>query len=359
MRAEVRPWTRALLLLTVLLLAGCSGASHPASVAAGPRATTQTHAGPPPPPPPIDRRHLTLSELPDAQKMHAFIDSFTQTYPNRFDQSPTYGPAREYLRGQLKGMGYDVKDLPAEGGGTNLDALLPGRFTNLHLVVSAHYDTYQTSTFGAYDDASGVAAALELARVLRTREWNYTLEFILFDREDQGLSGSKSYVRGWLEGTDTYEIAGMVYFSMVGISYPCATPTDGVTPLRALMKEHPSEEGYERLFRSAVAVPRAFPEGSVRAQNDSGQGSTYSEFSFDQVNVPNLLVMGQFERQVVVANVPFGSYPFAHNLDTQAAMEAWCGGADKLVAAYQLSLDYVARFLEDFDGPPYPLLARG
>jgi Peptidase family M28 len=64
-------------------------------------------------------------------------------------------------------------------------------------VVSAHYDARVTDVLnftddapGADEDASGVAAVLELARVMAAHPAKATIEFALFDGEEQGLYGS-------------------------------------------------------------------------------------------------------------------------------------------------------------------------
>lgn len=296
----------------------------------------------------------TWMEQAKGENIYQFVDEFTTNYPNRFPYSPNYPAAREHLKGRLTTLGYDVKELPAKEGGSTLVAILPGRL-HTHLIIGAHYDTYYTSTFGAYDDSTGIGAVLELARVLQTREWNHTIEFIIFDEEDMALAGSKTYVRKWLEEGQN-EIAAMFYFAMVGVNSPCAKPTGETPPLRALVKEHPLDEGYVRLYQSVSAAAAYFPTGSVVAENNSDPGVMYSEFSFESASVPNLLLIGEFEKQVAVANVPFGSYPFAHSADLQQLMEVWCGGKENLVAAYQLSLDYAVRTLVHQDDPPYPRL---
>jgi hypothetical protein len=83
---------------------------------------------------------------------------------------------------------------------TNILATLPGTdptAASRVYVVSAHYDDRVTdiSNFtgdapGADDDASGVAAVLELARVMAAHPAKATVEFALFDGEEQGLLGS-------------------------------------------------------------------------------------------------------------------------------------------------------------------------
>jgi hypothetical protein len=82
----------------------------------------------------------------------------------------------------------------------NLVALLPGDDPASRarwLVVSGHYDSIprpnsdsQSDAPGANDDASGVAVALELARVMSKRHFDATLVFLAVAGEEQGLLGS-------------------------------------------------------------------------------------------------------------------------------------------------------------------------
>lgn len=67
-------------------------------------------------------------------------------------------------------------------------------------VVSAHYDSrvqdvlnFTSDAPGADDDASGVAALLELARVMATHPAKATIMFVAFDGEEQGQYGSQFF----------------------------------------------------------------------------------------------------------------------------------------------------------------------
>lgn len=86
---------------------------------------------------------------------------------------------------------------------TNVVATLPGvqpESSARHYIVSGHYDSRVSNVSdatsdapGANDDASGVAAVLELARVMAKREWNATLVFMAVAGEEQGLYGADHY----------------------------------------------------------------------------------------------------------------------------------------------------------------------
>lgn len=88
--------------------------------------------------------------------------------------------------------------------GTNIAALLPGadpEHTNEVLVIMSHYDHLGTDINGniyngAFDDATGVAAALELARFLAARETpiGRSVLFLITDAEEGGLNGARAWV---------------------------------------------------------------------------------------------------------------------------------------------------------------------
>ncbi|CUS97335.1 M28 family peptidase [Candidatus Kryptobacter tengchongensis] len=81
----------------------------------------------------------------------------------------------------------------------NVVATLPGKvYKDKVYIVSAHYDSRAGDVLdstgfapGANDDGSGTAAVLELARVLSKYEFDFTIMFVLFAGEEQGLLGSR------------------------------------------------------------------------------------------------------------------------------------------------------------------------
>jgi hypothetical protein len=82
---------------------------------------------------------------------------------------------------------------------TNVVATLPGtdEDSGRTLVISGHYDSINSDLLdvagaapGADDDASGVAAVLELARVMSHYKFRATIVFLAVEGEEQGLDGS-------------------------------------------------------------------------------------------------------------------------------------------------------------------------
>ncbi len=106
--------------------------------------------------------------------------------------------AAEYLIQQLKGFGYAPEEqaFPMRRSTTkNVIAVRKGILDSV-IVVGAHYDAVgpirASYCPGADDNASGVAAVLELAKMVKTSR--RTIVFILFSGEEDGLYGSRYYV---------------------------------------------------------------------------------------------------------------------------------------------------------------------
>jgi Peptidase family M28 len=71
---------------------------------------------------------------------------------------------------------------------TQTGAVLPDEI----YVVGAHFDSANNP--GADDNGSGTALVMETARVLSQHLSSRTIKYVLFDREEQGLRGSRAFV---------------------------------------------------------------------------------------------------------------------------------------------------------------------
>lgn len=76
----------------------------------------------------------------------------------------------------------------------NVVGTLPGR-RGEYVAITGHFDSANQNCPGADDNASGTAAVLEAARVLNAFPFEYTVKFIAFGGEEQGLLGSKEYIK--------------------------------------------------------------------------------------------------------------------------------------------------------------------
>ena len=150
----------------------------------------------------------------DVEKLVAFGTRHTAS--SQTDPVRGIGAARTWIDGQLQAIAATSggrmtvqqqtfvqpvsSNIPVPTTITNVIATVQGTDTSAsapRYVVGAHYDSRATDLLdftsdapGADDDASGVAAMLELARVFAQHPSNATLVFAAFDGEEQGLYGS-------------------------------------------------------------------------------------------------------------------------------------------------------------------------
>jgi len=72
-------------------------------------------------------------------------------------------------------------------------------YPNTYVIVCGHYDSI-TGT-GTNDNGSGVVSILEMARLLQNVPTEYSVKFINFSGEEDGLKGSQHYVTSIVNGT--------------------------------------------------------------------------------------------------------------------------------------------------------------
>jgi aminopeptidase YwaD len=72
-------------------------------------------------------------------------------------------------------------------------------YPNTYVIVCGHYDSIVGT--GTNDNGSGVAAILEVARILKDIPTEYSIKFINFSGEEDGLRGSQHFVNAIVNGT--------------------------------------------------------------------------------------------------------------------------------------------------------------
>ncbi|MCC3415563.1 MAG: M20/M25/M40 family metallo-hydrolase [Microcoleus sp. PH2017_29_MFU_D_A] len=124
---------------------------------------------------------------------------------------------RDYISQQLKTFGFSPK-LQEFDRGINVFAERKGTDSNAGaILIAAHYDTVPQSP-GADDNATGVAAVLEVARLLGSRPTPRTLQVAFFDREEIGLLGSLAFAGS---PARLKNLQGAIVLDMIG--YACRT----------------------------------------------------------------------------------------------------------------------------------------
>jgi Zn-dependent M28 family amino/carboxypeptidase len=94
--------------------------------------------------------------------------------------------AADYIDREFRAAGYEPIRQVFELSGVplyNIEATLPGTAPDAIIVLGAHYDTVAGCP-GANDNATGIAALLDLARRVRSRQHRTTLRFVAFVNEE-------------------------------------------------------------------------------------------------------------------------------------------------------------------------------
>jgi Zn-dependent M28 family amino/carboxypeptidase len=97
----------------------------------------------------------------------------------------------------------------------NLICVLPGAEASSVIVVGAHYD-HVSAGDGVVDNWSGASLLPSLYQALATEKRRRTFVFVSFAGEEQGLIGSRFYVRS-LSGEDAEKIKAMVNMDTLGL----------------------------------------------------------------------------------------------------------------------------------------------
>jgi hypothetical protein len=162
-------------LLTLLGVLAALGALPVLTVGCWTRMPGESSGGP---------RALDPLERDVAARLEAHVRKLCELAP-RDDTNPSnYITAAAYLTAELESYGYEVEAIPPERGfGDSLLARLPAAADGPVVVVGAHYDSYGP-TPGADDNASGVAATLELARLMAADPVARHVAFALFSNEE-------------------------------------------------------------------------------------------------------------------------------------------------------------------------------
>ncbi len=104
---------------------------------------------------------------------------------------------KDWIKSRYLDLGYtNIIEQPFTVSGNETNNLIITKegslYPNTFLIIDGHYDT--TNGPGANDNGSGTVLILEIARLLKDIETEYSIKFIHFSGEEDGLIGSQYYV---------------------------------------------------------------------------------------------------------------------------------------------------------------------
>jgi len=127
-----------------------------------------------------------------------------------------------YITNYFKNIGLQVQLQQYKYSNYNIANIIAGSQENLlsskYYVIGAHYDSVP-ETYGADDNASGIAVLLELARYTIQEKISLPIRFVAFTAEEPPTfstrhQGSKVFVKSIKERKD--KIVGAIILEMVG-----------------------------------------------------------------------------------------------------------------------------------------------
>lgn len=174
----------------------------------------------------------------DANRARLWWEDFVSATPYRHAGTPTNIEASDRLEAELALYGYEThvfyyipNDLrgapvpvggssPVEGGIRTIIGLKEGQTMPDNVIAwVAHYDSNPATIYAAYDDGSGTAVAVELARVLSEYNNSKTLMPIFFDAEEMGLVASDVFVQQAMQ-SDEVAFDLVIGHDMTGVNCP-------------------------------------------------------------------------------------------------------------------------------------------
>lgn len=191
------------------------------------------------------------------------------------DRDPYFSTAghffvQQYIHQQLQQWG-NVETHEFYVGGKphqNLILHLPGASSSNKppILIGAHYDAVP-GTPGADDNATGVAALLELARIFASDPIRYPLQLVAFDMEEYGLEGSTAYAAKLQQQQQQLRL--MISLEMLG--YCDSTPGSQRYP-SPLERIYPNTGDFIALIGNLPTIPDLLRlSGSMRKNGTACQ----------------------------------------------------------------------------------------
>ncbi len=144
----------------------------------------------------------------------AWADDLVFVAQARVPDSPHWQEVQDLCFDRLTELGYEV-DRFDYGTGVDVIGRRPGSAVPDEIVmIGSHYD-HIADCPGADDNATGVAATLEIARLLATPAFDRTVMIGCWDEEETGLDGSSAFVEAQVAAKADI----VAYFNFDGIGY--------------------------------------------------------------------------------------------------------------------------------------------
>ena len=205
---------------------------------------------------------------------------YTHTGSNRGIGGAQHDLARDNIYSEFNSFGLAASYQPFTYSGStyyNVVGVHPGTTRPDDIfIVGAHYDSTSSGSNpapGADDNGSGSAGVLEAARVLSQYEFEATLIFIGFDREEQGLYGSKAYALQSYNSGDN--ILGMISLDMITYN------PDGANKNKAQIRGRDGSAALKLSLADAMTLYGGGLTGVIGGALNVSDHSPFEDYGYD------------------------------------------------------------------------------
>lgn len=289
--------------------------------------------------------------LPAGQVARDYVESYVMEHPYRLNDPATQDfmdAARDEMQSILESHNVSV-ERHDYGTGVNMLGIIEGTENpEQWVVLSAHYDTTESTVYGAWDDGTGVGSLLALAEVLPDWSLPFTVVLAFFDEEEQGLVGSGRFVSEFNDDEEV-DLVANINMDPPGLNWPCGDAT-GPFPVKIIHDLDKVDGGnlprYSWLHDAleyglnVTEVPdevRDYTPGiPIAAAAGEGLTGTSDHANFNAQDIANVYLggtpttaVGMDDDDPLVAALTF---PLHTPLDTLQATEARCTGGDGTLA---------------------------
>ncbi|MCD1117228.1 M28 family peptidase [Chryseobacterium turcicum] len=142
--------------------------------------------------------------------------------------------ALNWLKAKYQSFGYTTSQITEDsftyGSSTSKNLIITKTGTlypNTYVIICGHYDTVNGP--GVSDNGSGTSILLEAARILKDVPTEYSVKFIHFSGEEQGLVGSNHYVNNVVFQNNARQMTIKVVFNIDQVGGQIGNINDTIT----------------------------------------------------------------------------------------------------------------------------------
>jgi hypothetical protein len=260
--------------------------------------------------------------LVSGDEYYDHMRTFTTRYAKRSTGYPHMNQVASYLKSELESFGLECEVVKFVRENREVQNVIGYHWgqkrSDEWIVIGGHYDIKEKTVEGAYDNAAGAMAVLEIAKAVSRMKTDRTVVFCLWSGEEQGLWGSDNFASNIPENVT---VKTYLNYDMVGLNWP------QVYQLNVLAGPDENEGTIEnpellnisnRVINDILNYPSSGFDVKETSEGSSDQASFWPH------GVPTIYYAG-----LIV-------YPGYHNkADDLATMEVMAGGRGQLMAGFE------------------------